>query len=148
MASIWERENAHRLRWLALALVAIGLAWRSTRYLLHFPIWGDEAMLLVNYFDKGYLDLLGPIEHCQIAPILFHWVERAMVHWLGTGEWAVRLPAFVACLASLALFWRLARLCLPPLACTIAVAILSVSIWPATMGALAKPYAWDLFFSL
>jgi 4-amino-4-deoxy-L-arabinose transferase-like glycosyltransferase len=133
MASIWERENAHRLRWLALALVTIGLAWRFTRYLLLFPIWGD---------------LLGPIEHCQIAPILFHWVERAMVHWLGTGEWVVRLPAFVACLASLALFWRLARLCLPPLACTIAVAILSVSIWPATMGALAKPYAWDLFFSL
>jgi hypothetical protein len=47
-----------------------------------------------------------------------------------------------------ALFWRLAGLTLPPLGRAFAIAVFSVSIWPATMGSLAKPYAWDLFFSL
>jgi hypothetical protein len=144
----WETQHARRLHRLAPALVFIGLAWRCSCYLLRFPIWGDEAMLLVNYFTRGYLDLLGPIDNCQVAPILFHWIERAAVQWLGTSEWAVRLPPFLACLGSLALFWRVAHLTLPPLACTIAVGILSVSIWPATLGSLAKPYAGDLFFSL
>jgi 4-amino-4-deoxy-L-arabinose transferase-like glycosyltransferase len=144
----WEHQHAHRLHRLAVALVAVGLAWRFARYLRRFPVWGDEAMLLVNYFTRDYLDLLGPIDNCQVAPILFHWIERAAVQWLGTDEFVVRLPPFLACLGSLALFWRLARLTLPPLARTVAVGVLSVSIWPATLGALAKPYAGDLFFSL
>ncbi len=148
LASTWEKNNARRLRWLAFALVVVGLTWRFSCYLLRFPIWGDEAMLLVNYFHRGYLDLLGPIDNCQVAPILFHWMEYTVVHWLGTGELVVRLPPFLACLGSLALFWRLAHLTLPPLARTMAVGILSVSIWPATLGALVKPYAGDLFFAL
>jgi hypothetical protein len=148
IASAWEKDNARLLRWLAVALVIVGLAWRFARYLLRFPIWGDEAMLLVNYFSKSYLDLLGPIDNCQVAPLLFHWVELTAVRWLGTSELAVRLPAFLACLGSLVLFWRLAHLTLPPLARTLAVGILCVSIWPATMGSLTKPYASDLFFSL
>jgi hypothetical protein len=147
-ASAWEKDNARLLGWLALALVAVGLLWRFAHYLMRFPVWGDEAMLLVNYFTKGYLDLFGPIDNCQVAPLLFHWIELTAVRWLGTSELAVRLPAFLAGLGSLALFWRLARLTLTPLPRTIAVGILSVSIWPATMGALTKPYTCDLFFSL
>jgi hypothetical protein len=147
-ADAWEKQNAHWLRRLALALVVAGVAWRLTRYLLRFPIWGDEAMLLVNYFTRGFTDLLGPIDNAQVAPLLFHWIERAVVGWLGTSELAVRLPAVVASLGALVLFWRLARLTLPPLARTLAVGILAVSVWTATMAPLAKPYAGDLFFAL
>jgi hypothetical protein len=147
-ATAWEKANERRLRRLALALVAVGLLWRFSHYLMRFPVWGDEAMLLVNYFTKGYLDVFGHIDNCQVAPLLFHWIELTTVRWLGTSELAVRLPAFLACLGSLALFWRLARMTLTPLSHTIAVGILSVSIWPTTMGALVKPYTCDLLFSL
>jgi hypothetical protein len=145
---LWEKENACRLRWLALCLVVLGLTWRLSRYLLRFPVWGDEAMLLENYLGRGYLDLLGPIGNCQVAPLLFHWVELTIIRWLGTGELSVRLPPLLACVSSLGLFWWLARVTLPPLARTLAVGTLAVSVWPAHMGALAKPYAGDLLFSL
>lgn len=147
-ASGWEHRHARRLTVLAVGVVAVGLAWRLTRYLLAFPVWGDEAMLLVNYLSRGYLDIFGPIDHCQIAPLLFHWAEIAALRTFGSGELAVRLPALLACLGSVALFWRLAALTLPPLARSLAVGILAVSVWPATMGSLCKPYAFDLFFSL
>ncbi|HTU21014.1 MAG TPA: hypothetical protein VMG10_23380, partial [Gemmataceae bacterium] len=55
---------------------------------------------------------------------------------------------FLAGMASLFLFWRLARLTLPPLARTIAVGFLAVAIWPVSMGAFTKPYTFDLFMSL
>jgi hypothetical protein len=129
-------------------VLLVGVAWRLTRYLLCFPVWGDEAMLLVNYHDRGFLDLVGQLEHCQVAPLLFHWAELAALRLLGSGELAVRLPALLACLGSLVLFARLARLVLPPLASGLAVAVLAVSIWPATLGSLVKPYTFDLFFSL
>lgn len=148
LAHPWEIAHHRRLRQIALALVVIGLIWRCSRYFLAFPIWGDEAMLLVNYFTRGYLDLFGPIDGCQIAPLLFHICEMTAFQWLGPSEVAVRLPAFVICLASLPLFWHVTRRLLSPLGHTLAVAIFSVSIWPATMGALVKPYAFDLFVSL
>ena len=144
----WEKANARKLRLLALALVAIGLLWRCTRYFLAFPIWGDEAMLLLNYFTRDFGDLFGPIDNCQIAPLLFHVSELASLRTFGSGELALRLPSFLACLGSMVLFWRLARLTLPPLARTISIGIFAMSIWPATMGSLAKPYAFDLFVSL
>jgi 4-amino-4-deoxy-L-arabinose transferase-like glycosyltransferase len=142
------RAALRNLRHLAVALLLVGLAWRLTRYLLGFPIWGDEAMLLVNYLSRGYLDLFGPIDDCQIAPLLFHVGVLSCFRSLGSSEWAVRLPALLACLGSLVLFWRLARLTLPPLARTLAVGFLAVAVWPATLGTLTKPYSFDLFFSL
>jgi hypothetical protein len=146
--TLWERGNARRLFQLTLAVVAVGLLWRTVRYLLRFPIWGDEAMLLVNYLDRDYRGLLGPIDNCQIAPLLYHVAALAAFRNLGPGELALHLPSFVASVAALGLFWLLARLTLPPLARALAVAILAVSSWPVGMAALCKPYAFDLFFSL
>ena len=136
------------LRRLVGLVVLVGVSWRLTRYLLCFPVWGDEAMLLVNYPGRGFLDLLGPLEHCQVAPLLFHAAELLALRAFGSGELAVRLPPLLAGLGSLVLFARLARLLLPPLASGLAVALLAVSIWPATLASLTKPYTFDLFFSL
>src|SRR5262249_16938951 len=82
------------------------------------------------------------------APLLFLWIEATVIRFLGTSELALRLPLFLAGLASLALFWRLARLTLGPLGHTLAVGILAVSIWPVTTGMLVKPYAFDLLGAL
>src|SRR4051794_35749615 len=146
--SDWEARHARRLARACFAVVAVGLLWRLTRYFLRFPIWGDEAMLLNNYFTRGYAGVFGPIDYFQIAPLLFHWAEIAVLGTLGSGELAVRLPSLLASVASLGLFARLAWLTLPPLGRTLAVAILAVSVWPATMGSLCKPYSFDLLFSL
>jgi 4-amino-4-deoxy-L-arabinose transferase-like glycosyltransferase len=147
-ATAWERTHARHLRRLALLLLLLGLAWRCTRYLLGFPLWLDETLVMVNYIGRDYRSLLGPIRNCQIAPLLFHVLELTAFRWLGPSEWAVRLPPFLACLGGVALFWALARLTLPPLAATLAVGIFAASSWPATMGSFCKPYALDLFFSL
>src|SRR5438477_12067448 len=89
-----------QLRRLVALVVLVGVVWRLTRYLLRFPIWGDEAMLLVNYPGRRFLDLAGPLEHCQVAPLLFHWAEWLALHVLGADEWAVRLPPLLASLGS------------------------------------------------
>jgi hypothetical protein len=144
----WESRHA-TLLWRATAvLITFGAFWRVARYLMAMPIWGDEAMLLVNYQTRDYADVFGPIEYCQIAPLLFHWVEMAVLHLLGPSEWSMRLPSLIASLTGLGLFCILARMTLTPLPRMIAVGILSVAIWPATTGSLAKPYAWDLLFGV
>jgi hypothetical protein len=48
------------------ALLAIGLAARLVRYLLRFPLWEDEAMLSANYLDRGYMELLQPLNYSRL----------------------------------------------------------------------------------
>src|SRR5947209_6054479 len=111
----WESRHARLIGQATLLLVAFGVFWRVARYLMAMPVWGDEAMLLVNYQTRDYADVFGPIEYCQIAPLLFHWAEIAALHLFGPSEWAVRLPSLVASLTGLGLFWLLARMTLSPL---------------------------------
>jgi hypothetical protein len=145
---LWERHHARRLAGLTLAVVGLGLVWRTVRYLMAMPVWGDEGMLLVNYQTRTYSDIFGPIDHCQVAPLLFHWAEIAAIQLLGPSEWSLRLPPYLGAVAGLLLFWGLARRTLSPLPRFLAASMLAVAIWPASMAGLCKPYAWDLLASV
>jgi hypothetical protein len=136
------------LRRLTLALLTIGVLWRLVRYLLRFPIWDDEAFICLNFLELDYLGLTRELRNCQVAPLLFLWGELTSLRLFGASELAMRLLPFAAGMASLFLFWRLARATLPPLAQTLAVGFLAVAIWPVSMGAFTKPYTLDLLMSL
>ena len=133
-------------RW-ALVLLLVGLVWRFTRYLLQFPIWGDECFICLNFVGKDYLNLFTNMQCKQVAPLLFWWGELTAYRHLGTSELALRFLPFLASIGGLLLFWRLASLTLQPLARTLAVGFLAVAIWPVSMGSLLKPYAFDLLMS-
>ena len=95
-------------RWVAVFL-AVGIAVRLLRYLLRFPLWGDESLLAVNLIDRDFVALMHPLDGHQVAPLLFLWTELAAVKMLGYSEWSLRLFPLVAGVASLFLFHRLAR---------------------------------------
>ena len=133
---------------LGVLLLSLGLVCRAVRYLLQFPFWGDEAYVLINFLDRDYLGLTKTLDGCQVAPILFLWGEATVYRALGGAEWAMRLLPFLASVGGLLLFWRLARLTLPPRAAAFAVGLMAVARWPVTMGAVVKPYSFDLLFAL
>lgn len=143
-----ERQDRVLLRRLTLALLAIGILWRVVRYLLRFPIWDDEAFICLNFLELDYLGLTRELRNCQVAPLLFLWGELTSLRLFGASELSMRLLPFVAGMASLVLFWRLARATLQPWAQMMAVGFLAVAIWPVSMGAFTKPYAFDLLMSL
>jgi 4-amino-4-deoxy-L-arabinose transferase-like glycosyltransferase len=141
-------DQAVLLGRLTLALLAVGVLWRAWRYLLCFPLWGDEAMVCLNFLELDYAGLTRQLRYCQVAPLLFLWGERTALRVLGPSELALRLLPFLAGLGSLLLFWRLARAALNPLAVPLAVGFLAVAIWPVSMGTFAKPYSFDLFMAV
>jgi hypothetical protein len=147
-----ETEDADKYRRvlisMALGILALGTFWRTVRYLLPFPIWGDEALLTMNFAWFDCAELVVRLENCQIAPLLFLWGERGAYWWLGAGELSLRLLPFLAGVGSLALYWRLTGLLLAPRARLFAVGFLAVASWPVTMSTLIKPYSFDLLMSL
>ncbi|MCE9607092.1 MAG: glycosyltransferase family 39 protein [Planctomycetia bacterium] len=134
-------------RWVWM-LVALGLAARITRYLLCFPLWDDECFLMVNLIDRGYGELMQPLDFHQVAPLLYLWLERTMIDWFGYNEYAMRFPALVSGIATLLLFRHIAKRLLSGVALLTAVAIFSVAYPCIRYSAEAKPYGTDLLFGL
>src|SRR5262249_10315579 len=112
------------------------------------PMWGDEAMLAMNFAWFDYSQLTQRLENCQIAPLLFLWGERTAYTLLGPGELSLRLLPFLAGILSLVVYWRLTGLVLEPQARLFAVAFLAVASFPVAMTTLLKPYSLDLLASL
>jgi hypothetical protein len=131
-----------------LIVVVAGLFWRSVRYWLAFPLWGDEAFLAVNFLTRDLVGLTRPLEYFQIAPPGFLLAEWLAVQAFGTGERALRLVPFLAGVASLLLFWRFCSAVTSRRTVLLAVAMLAASFFPVRHSTEVKPYAIDLLVSL
>ena len=131
-----------------LAVVAIGLLWRTIRYALAFPLWGDEAFVAVNFLTRTLSELRLPLEFDQIAPPGFLWVEWFAARLLGPSEWALRLVPYLAGVGGLLVFWRFCRRVASRRSTLLAVAVLAASVYPVRHANEVKPYATDLLVSL
>lgn len=129
-------------------LVAVGVAARIVRYLLCFPLWDDECFLMVNLIDRDYAGLMQPLDYHQVAPLLFLWVERAVVDVFGYNEYAMRLVSFLSGIASLFLFRHLAKRLLSGSALVAAVGLFAVAYPCVRYSAEAKQYGTDLLAGL
>lgn len=137
-------------RWLfrvLSAVIGVGILWRLVRYLGQFPIWGDEAMLLLNIWERDYAGLTQHLRFAQVAPLFFLWLEKTAILAFGTSECSVHLFPFLAGLLAVVIFWRTCRIACAPLAAGFAVAILAVSYYPIRHGAEVKPYSFDLLYA-
>ena len=130
-----------------MAFVCLGVAVRLIRYLLRFPLWGDEALLAVNFLNRDFAGLMRPLDCHQVAPLLFLWTELTAVKLLGFNEWSLRLFPILCSIASLFLFHRLARQLLSGTALVLAVAIFAVSYSGIRYAAEVKPYGVDQMVS-
>ncbi len=133
---------------LAWGFVGLGVLVRLVRYLVVYPIWHDEAFLAVNFLDRGYLDLLRPLDYSQVSPILFLWIELTAVRLLGFSEWSLRLFPALCGLASVFLFRYVAARLFRGMALVFAVAIFATAFYPIRHSAEVKPYSSDLCAAL
>jgi hypothetical protein len=133
-------------RWI-LALLVLGVIIRLARYLLRFPLWGDEALLAANLLDRDFAGLLRPLDSLQVAPYSFLAIEHSATLVLGYSEWSLRLFPLLCSLGSLFLFYRLARLVFQGEAVVLAVGIFAVSYAGLRYSSEVKPYGVDLFVS-
>jgi hypothetical protein len=143
-ASFWTR-HANQIAW---AFVVVGVAARLIRYLLRFPLWGDEYMLAENLLYRDYAGLFQPLDHCQVAPILYLLLEMTSVKLVGFNEWGLRFVAAVSGIASVFLFRHLAARLLRGVPMMLAVGIFAVSYYPIRHSAEVKPYGSDCFAAL
>ncbi len=131
-----------------LIAVVVGLVWRTVRYALGFPLWGDEAFVAVNVLVRDFAGLARPPEFFQVVPPGFLGAEWLVVQLLGPGERALRLIPYLAGVAALLGFWRFCRKVASRRTVLVAVALLAASFYPVRHATEVKPYAIDLLIAL
>ncbi len=154
-SSAWSADSSER-PWLNLtvqsrlvwACIALAIAARAVRFLLRFPLWEDECFLAANFIDRGYSDLLEPLNYHQVAPLAFLWIELTAVKLFGFNEWSLRLWPFLCSIGSLLLFRHLAARLLSGLPLVLAVAAFALNYSGVRYAAEAKPYGPDQFVAL
>jgi hypothetical protein len=134
-------------RWI-WCFVALGIAARVVRFALNFPLGSDEAYLASNLIDRGFLDLLGPLNYEQVCPLLFLWGQLACVKLFGFNEYALRLLPLVFGVGSVFLFRHVAGRLLRGTALALAVGVFAVGYPGIRYSAEAKPYEADLLVAL
>lgn len=90
-------------------LVLLAAALRIAQWSSGRSIWLDEACLLLNVLERDYGDLLQPLEHNQIAPVLFLVLLKAAENLFGPGDMVFRLVPLLLSLAALPWVYPLAR---------------------------------------
>ena len=148
LAADTESLDRRRLAQATWILLALGVTARVVRYLLRFPLWDDEAFLCANFLDRGYLDLIQPLDNHQVAPLLFLWVQLSTVKLFGFSEYALRLYPLACGVGGLFLYRHLAGRLLKGTALLIAVGLFAVSYSLIRHSVEAKPYGSDVFVSL
>ena len=135
---------------LVLGFIILGAALRLVRCLLNYPMWCDETMLAANLLDRPWTALAQPLAYRQVCPLGFLALEWIAVQFIGFSELSLRLIPVACAIASVPLFYVLARRVLGDRtkATLLAVAIFAVSEPPIRYAAEVKPYSADLLVSL
>jgi NADH:ubiquinone oxidoreductase subunit K len=137
------------VRWAPLCFVALGVLARLRQWIGGRSLWLDEVLIADNLVHRGFGTLATkPLAHFQIAPLLWVELERLSVVLFGSGERALRLLPLLAGIASLGLFWVLARRLLPDV--LVPVAVLIVALHPSLIyySNEVKQYSTDVLVIL
>src|SRR5262249_11934161 len=101
-----------------------------------------------NIVTKTFMGLFGPLSGAQLAPPGFLVTEWGFVHLLGDRPLVLKVFPLLSGIASLFLFFRVARRCLRPDAVWIAMALFAVSDALIYFASEVKQYSTDVAVAL
>jgi hypothetical protein len=130
------------------ALLLLGGYLRVNRFLLNRSLWLDESYLALNIIERTPAQLLGPLAYGQVAPVGFLLPVKLLSTVLGPREQVLRLIPLLSGLASLLLFYHVARRWLPNAGLVLALTLFSVSDSLADYAAQFKQYSSDALITL
>ena len=110
-------------------------------------MWFDEIALAKNVSARSMWELVSqPLSEGLVAtaPTGFLVIEKIVTTLFGPGDLAFRLWPFVASIAALLLFWRVATRALRPLAAVVSVGLFAIASPLVWQGAQAKQYSSDV----
>jgi hypothetical protein len=124
--------------------VSLGLVLRAVLYAANRSLTLDESFVALNVARHSTRGLLGRLDWNSAAPVGVLELTKFATTLLGSSEYALRTPAFLASVASVIVFAWLARDFASRAESILAVGIFAALALPLSYAAIAKPYAFDV----
>ncbi len=143
-----KHRSSSGLDWSLAALFIATTALHFYHYLATPSFWFDESALMTNIINRGFVDLLGPLDGQQAAPPLFLWMLRALYDTFGCTELSMRFPAFVGGILTTCLCWVWARQYISRTASLVLVMLAGFSMHGLELANEVKPYTLDAMWTI
>lgn len=86
------------------AVALFGALLATVQFLYNRSLWGDEAMLAINFIERDFSGLLDPLSYKQTAPILFLFTEELFSLIIPNSEYGLRIFPLICYLGSIYYF--------------------------------------------
>ena len=129
-------------------VIAFGCLLRIAQYVSGRALFLDEATVTLNIVDQPFRRLFGTLYYNEAGPSGWLFLERMAVDLLGPTEDALRLTPLLFGLASLPLFYLVARQLLGRAGAGAALAIFAVLDGPILYASEVKQYSDDICLTL
>ncbi len=127
----------------------IGIVLRCLNYFPHSSLHFDELTSALNIRDRSFYQLATEsLDHNQVAPVGFLWLEKAATLLFGVNDLAYRFFPFVFSVLSLVLFYSISKLFLKGATRLGALLLFAVSIAMINYAGEAKQYSGEIAASL
>ncbi|MCC5929838.1 MAG: glycosyltransferase family 39 protein [Cyclobacteriaceae bacterium] len=149
-----DKEKLDKLQEFALSnkfhylLIVIGVILRLRQYLFNRDFWVDEAMLATNLENRGFIDLLKPLDFIQIAPMGFLYLQKITIELFGYDERIYRLWPLLFGILSMFFFYKLLQKLANPVVTTISLAIFVFSYKLIYYSSELKQYSLELMVAI
>jgi hypothetical protein len=145
-----QNNSANRLFQIAIVvIIAFGFCLRASKYLPAFSMRGDELAVTLNLIDRSAIDLMTrPLDYEQAAPFAFVLLIKALITLFGPSEYVLRLVAFVAGCASLAVMYNLLTKTVGRYGNLFALAAFAFGSYLIYYSAELKQYSTDVLLAL
>ncbi|MBC8413831.1 MAG: glycosyltransferase family 39 protein [Nitrospira sp.] len=122
---------------------------RLTRYIFNPALWFDESVLAVDIITRSFPQLIQPSQIYNVSlPLGFAAIEKLIIQFLGYSEYAFRLFPLLTAVASLILFYVMAKKIMSPGAVLMGLALFVFSDQLVHFATEFKPYASDGMFTI
>jgi hypothetical protein len=91
-------------------ILLLGVVIPFIQFLDNRSLWTDEAKLALNIITKSAIELFKPLDHNQVAPILFLQVEKVFSILSPHSEFGLRLFPLLCFYGSLFFFYRILKI--------------------------------------
>jgi hypothetical protein len=101
-----SEKNVQKIAWL---LLATGIIYRIILWWQNRGLFIDEANLARNIYERNFFGLAKPLTYEQFAPPVFLWITKLNTIFFGFDERVLRLFPLFSGIASLFLFYKIAK---------------------------------------
>ncbi|MEO0349676.1 MAG: glycosyltransferase family 39 protein [Cyanobacteria bacterium P01_A01_bin.15] len=130
------------------AIVALGTLFRIVQYFNNRSLWVDEAKLSINIVERGFIELLQPLDYGQSAAPGFLFLQKLSTSIVGNDEFGLRLIPLLSQLLSFYLLYSVGQQLISKRAVSLTLAFFAASYSILYFATEAKQYSTDILVAL